>query len=143
MPSPPFDALSGIRQIYACLGKPRRSSKSLQLCCKDSPRLSVTPRKRRKVELREVSARSWSAERFLAMSILLRAAVSFLTVVGGLFIVPASAASVCQGSYTASSIRSLPQPATIELGVTRSDPANLRLAEVFADGLRRAGVTVT
>ena len=51
----------------------------------------------------------------LAMSILLRAAVSFLTVVGGLFIVPAGAASVCQGSYTASSIRSLPQPATIEL----------------------------
>jgi hypothetical protein len=77
------------------------------------------------------------------MSILLRAAVSFLTVVGGLFIVPAGAASVCKGSYTASSIRSLPQPATIELGITRSDPANLRLAEVFADGLRRAGVTVS
>src|SRR3954466_11389307 len=52
MPSPPFGALSGIRQIYACLGRPRRSSKSLQPCCKDSLRLSVTPPKRRKVELR-------------------------------------------------------------------------------------------
>src|SRR6476660_2492680 len=36
---------------YACLGRPRRSSKSLQPCCKDSLRLSVTPPKRRKVEL--------------------------------------------------------------------------------------------
>src|SRR4051794_13654591 len=41
MPSPPFDALSGIRQICACLGKPRRSSKSLQPCCKESPRLKL------------------------------------------------------------------------------------------------------
>src|SRR4051812_29121488 len=46
MPSPPFGALSGIRQIYACLGRPRRSSKSLQPCCKDSLRLSVTPPKK-------------------------------------------------------------------------------------------------
>jgi hypothetical protein len=76
------------------------------------------------------------------MSILLRAAASFLIVLGALFSAPAGAASVCQGSYTASSIRSLPQPATIELGTTRSDPANVRLAQVFADGLRRAGVTV-
>src|SRR4029453_7221623 len=46
IPSPPFDVLSGIRRVYACLGKPRRSLKSLRPCCKDSPRLSVTLRKK-------------------------------------------------------------------------------------------------
>jgi hypothetical protein len=73
---------------------------------------------------------------------LLRSAVLILTVLGALSVVPAVAASACRGSFTSSSIRSLPQPATIELAITRPNPANVRLAEVFADGLRRAGVTV-
>ena len=44
---------------------------------------------------------------------------ALLTVLLTLFAVPAIAASACQGSFTASSLRPLPQPATIELNITR------------------------
>ena len=69
-------------------------------------------------------------------------AASLLVTAGALLALPAFAASVCPGSYRASSIRPLPQPATIALNVSRQNPENLRLADEFADGLRSAGVAV-